>query len=119
MLKNKLGRLRMPTTIWLRLFIVFGGYLLLATLVFALLSTFSSPETLPKVAGSVLINGTIFVVPAFSYFLVLRRADTFHRPDGSLRHGLLWALCIGLTLISCFGLMLWFFLLHFGPGVFT
>ncbi len=109
----------MRAKIWLRLLIVFGSYLLLSTVVFALLSTFSSPSSLPKVAGAVLINGTVFVVPFVAYFFVLRRVDTFQRPDGSLRHGLLWSLCLGLTLVSCFGLMLWFFLLHFGPGAFT
>src|SRR5947199_5567984 len=97
----------------LRLLFVFSGYLVAATVVFGLLSRFSSPASMPKLA-MVITNGTVFILPLAGYFFVLRRAEALQE-----RPFVLFGCCVGLTLASCVGLMFWFFLLTFGAGAFT
>jgi hypothetical protein len=97
------------SSLWLRLLIAFGCYLIIATAIFALLNRFSSPTAMPKLLAVIITNGTIFGLPFVIYYFALRRREAFQK-----RSLFLVASCIGLTFLSFLGLMIWFFVLTFG-----
>jgi hypothetical protein len=60
-------------SLWLRLLIAFGCYLIVATAIFALLNRFGSPTAMPKLLAVTITNGTIFGLPYQPTLTFIRR----------------------------------------------
>jgi hypothetical protein len=97
------------SSLWPRLLIAFGCYLIIATAVFTLLNRFSSPTIMPKLLAIIITNGTLFGLPFAIFYFALRRREAFQK-----RSIFLVTSCVGLTFLSFLGLMIWFFVLTFG-----